>query len=164
MRYIELTQNQKVAVDDDLYEWLNQWKWYFRKRSGARAGGDVVRTLHGYDKNGHAKAQTLYMVSLICPVPTGFVVDHADGDPLNNQRHNLRRSTYRNNNVNAGVRRNNKTGIKGVYWHEAKQAYVVQLMVAGKKKWIGQSKNLETASKMSAAAIRRYHGSFARAG
>lgn len=162
MKQINLTQGQVTQVDDDLYDWLNQWKWYYRKRTGKRTGGDVVRSLHGYDDEGHVKTKTLYMSNLLLPVPPGFVVDHADCNPLNNQRSNLRRATYRNNNTNSTVRKNNKLGVKGVYWHEAKQRYVVQLSMNGKKKWIGNYKSLEEARKVSEQALKKHHGKFAR--
>lgn len=162
MRQINLTQGHVTLVDDDLYDWLNQWKWYFRKRTGNRPGGDVIRTAHGYNSEGHVKSKTMYMSNHILPLPPGFVVDHADCNPLNNQRSNLRRATQRNNIVNSPARSNNKTGVKGVYWHKAKQRYVVQTTVNGKKKWIGDFKTLKEASKASALALKKYHGKFAR--
>lgn len=162
MKYIQLTQGQQTMVDDDLYEWLNQWKWYYRKRMDKRKGGDAVRTLHGYDENGRNKARTVYMAAMILPVPDGFVIDHADVNSLNNQRSNLRKATNRKNLLNSKVRQNNKVGIKGVYWHEAKQRYVVQLSIEGKKKWIGDFKELANAAEASELAIKKYHGDFGR--
>lgn len=162
MKYIELSQDKRALVDDDLHQHLSQWKWYYRKRSGTRQGGDAVRTLHGYDKDGHTQTKTLYMVSLIQPTPPGFMVDHKDCNPLNNQRSNLRLATNKNNIINSKARTNNKTGVKGVYWHEAKQRFVVQLSVDGKKKWIGDFKTLPEAAKASEAAIKKYHGVFAK--
>lgn len=28
MKFIELTQGKRVMVDDEDFEWLNQWKWH----------------------------------------------------------------------------------------------------------------------------------------
>lgn len=162
MKQIELTQGQVALVDDDLYDWLNQWKWYFRKRSGKRKGGDAVRTLHGYDESGHVKNYTLYMASIICPVAPGMVLDHKDCNPLNNQRSNLRQATYRGNVLNSRARQNNKTGVKGVHWSEPKQRYIVQATVNGKRKWIGAYKNLEEAAKVSERTIKELYGKYAR--
>lgn len=130
MKYIQLTQGMQTAVDDDLYDWLNQWKWRYAKRVGGRKGGDVVRTLHGYDNDGINKVVILKMASILCPVAPGFVVDHIDRDPLNNQRSNLRRATYRMNVLNTSARSNNRTGEKHIHWAHAKQRYVVQLPVS----------------------------------
>jgi hypothetical protein len=135
MKYIQLTQGQQTSVDDDLYYHLNQWKWYYRKRSGNRASGDVVRTLHGINSRGIQFTQTLYMTSLICPVPKGYLVDHIDRDPTNNQRHNLRTATPSINVMNAGARINNKLKEKNIHWAHAKQRYIVQVRVDGKRVW-----------------------------
>lgn len=162
MKYIELTQGMRTMVDDDLFDWLNQIKWYYRKRSGTRPGGDVVHTMHGYDDDHHVKSQTLYMAALILPVPPGFVVDHSDCNPLNNQRSNLRRATNRQNVLNAGRRSTNSTGVKGVHWSESKQRFVAQTSVDGKKKWIGDFRILDDAAKAYADFVVRVHGPFAR--
>lgn len=43
------------------------------------------------------------------------VLDHEDGDKLNNRLFNLRETTYTGNNQNACRRHDNKSGITGVY-------------------------------------------------
>lgn len=135
MKYIQLTQGQQTMVDDDLYDWLNQWKWYYRKRWN-RPAGDAVRTLHGKNKEGINFSQTLYMATLVCPVPKGYVVDHIDQNPMNNQRSNLRQATYSLNNSNSGVRVNNKVGEKNIHWAHDKQRYVVQVRIGkGQRVW-----------------------------
>jgi hypothetical protein len=35
MRFIQLSQNKETAVDDEDFEWLSQWKWYY---SSAESG------------------------------------------------------------------------------------------------------------------------------
>lgn len=162
MKYIELTQGQQTMVDDDLYEWLNQWKWFYHKRSGNRLGGDAVRTAHGIDANGHDTIETVYMSHMILPVPKGFMVDHADVEPLNNQRHNLRKARIMQNIRNSKVRANSKTGVKGVHWNERKQAFIAQIGVNYKKIWLGQYKNIEEAKKAYDKASKKYHGKFGR--
>lgn len=46
--------------------------------------------------------------------PDGMVVDHIDGNTLNNLRTNLRICTHSQNLKNAAVRSTNRTGFKGV--------------------------------------------------
>lgn len=162
MKYIQLTQGQQTMVDDDLYDWLNQWKWHYRKRSGNRKGGDAVRTAHGIDKDGHDKVETVYMAHTILPVPTGFMVDHADVNPLNNQRNNLRKGRAVHNNRNSRVRVNNTLGVKGVHWSERKQQYIAQISVDYKKIWLGGYKTVEEAKKAYEEGVKKYHGKFGR--
>lgn len=48
-------------------------------------------------------------------IPTGMIVDHIDGDSLNNTISNLRITTRAKNNRNASLRSDNTTGICGVW-------------------------------------------------
>lgn len=42
------------------------------------------------------------------------ILDHIDGNPLNNKIDNLREATYSNNNCNSKIQKNNKLGHKGI--------------------------------------------------
>lgn len=48
------------------------------------------------------------------------VVDHIDGCIWNNAIENLRSTDRTGNTWNAKIRKDNKTGIKGVYWHKGR--------------------------------------------
>lgn len=94
MKKIPLTQGKFALVDDEDFERLNQWKWQF-------TGGYVRRTVyHGTDENGKRIREVVWMHKLVVSCPPNFVVDHKDGNPLNNQKENLRICTGRENLYN----------------------------------------------------------------
>lgn len=52
-------------------------------------------------------------------------IDHIDGNALNNRIDNLRIVTYAENNRNASLRKDNKSGFSGIYFSKKLQKWVV---------------------------------------
>ncbi len=94
----------------------------------------------------------------------GFVVDHINGDPLDNRRRNLRYCTQAQNNMNnSGHRRSTRTSdYKGVHYRKATGRWLACIRTGGKLKHIGSyASELEAARAYNAAALAR-HGEYAR--
>jgi hypothetical protein len=109
---IPLTQGQFALVDDDDFEWLSRYKW------AAYCALKRTHKKHCYyayrgTRNGD-KVQSHFMHRVILNAPTGVLVDHRDGNGLNNQRANLRLCTRTQNIHNTATQRNSKSGLKGV--------------------------------------------------
>lgn len=115
--------------------WVNKYRWYKHR---------VVWVL----TNG--------------PIPNGHVVDHIDGDVLNNSLSNLRLATMSQNAMNCR-RRSDKSGTlpKGVCWIASKGRYASQLKVDGKR-YQKLSKTLEEAVQWLKDKRHELHGEFAR--
>jgi len=86
------------------------WNWY-RSLLGGRvfaAGGR--KTLYAKCKI-NDKVVFFHRVVL----PTDIIIDHIDGNGLNNTISNLREATNKQNIANSGKRINNNSGFKGVH-------------------------------------------------
>ena len=75
MKEIQLIPNKVALVDDEDYEYLNQWKWRTRKC--------------GYTYYAVCKG-VVFMHREIMYISKGIIIDHKDRNGLNNQRENLK--------------------------------------------------------------------------
>lgn len=119
MKIIELkNSNLKTIVDDEDYMEYNNITWSFHKALGVYSSRKTICYLH----------------RLIMNAPKGLVVDHIDGNKLNNQKNNLRICTQGNNSKNQKKPKNNSSGYKGVML----DSWAVSQNL--KKKWIARIK------------------------
>ena len=69
-----------------------------------------------------------------------MVTDHIDGNPLNNQRDNLRICSSRENNQNhrhKSATRNYSSKYPGVYWHKRAEKWMAYIKINKKRKHLG---------------------------
>ena len=97
---ILLTKNKVAIVDDEDYEWLNQWKWKYHKDN------------YGYRTVKYNKS--IFMHRIINKTPDGLFTDHINREGLDNRKCNLRTVTRNQNIFNSKPRKNNTSGYKGV--------------------------------------------------
>lgn len=155
MAIIKLTQGKEAIVDDELFAWLNRWKWYYKKQPDGD-GGYACRNEYV------PKHRTLRMHAVINQTPLGMRTDHINGNKLDNRQSNLRTATSIQNARNTTrPHKNNTSGHKGIYWHKRDKAWRVQLTVNYKKLFIGNYTELEEAIKARDAAYKKYHGGWA---
>ncbi len=89
-------------------------------------------------------------------------LDHVNGNRSDNRLSNIREATRGNNRANSGVGKNNKSGLKGAYWHVAAQRWSSSITVDGSKRWLGLFDTAEAAHAAYASAAKTFHGTFAR--
>jgi hypothetical protein len=90
------------------------------------------------------------------------IVDHKDNNQLNNDIDNLRGATHAENRQNAKLRKDNKSGTKGISWDKTHKHWKVQINKDSKAICIGNFEDLELAELVAVMAREKYHGKFAR--
>lgn len=153
MKSIQLSRGAVILVDDDDYHWLSQWTWRLQTGRGKRY---AVR-----QEGSKRKRRTILMHRELLRWEIGgtnILVDHRDGNGLNNQRGNLRLATYAQNLANSIRKRTKFRGVaktKGTKW----LAYIGG---TGGRRHIGTfASEIEAARAYDEAAAARY-GEFAR--
>lgn len=116
--------------------------------------------LFGQDIRAHRLAYYLYYGN--DPGPNN-IVDHIDGNSLNNKIDNLRIATESENSQNRKKGSNNTTGFKGVYESgEISSPYWARINVEGKSIYLGSFKTKELAASAYKKASIEHHGNFRR--
>lgn len=150
-----------TLVDDDVYEWASGMQWCAHE---TRDGRYEVRASFG--KGSPWPGARLHRLIMGVWDPR-ICVDHIDGNPLNNQRSNLRIANITQNNWNARKRRTNcgkepASKYKGVVWDARKQKWRVRFWANGQYIQVGRFKDEEEAARAYNEVARRIAGEFAR--
>lgn len=87
-------------------------------------------------------------------------VDHIDGDVKNNKIENLRDVTQAENNRNAKLRSDNKSGEQGVHWNKDRQKWVA--VVGNQYLGLFSTKALAVTARRSAASEFGFHENHGR--
>lgn len=87
--------------------------------------------------------------------------EHANKNPLDNRKENLRKATAKENNRNRGKRSDNKSGITGVWWDKKINKWRAYIRVDGTLLTLGYFKGRDDAAKTRLNAEKKYFGEFA---
>ena len=93
--------------------------------------------------------------------PDSFI-DHIDGDRSNNLISNLRLATSSQNNRNVKLRKDNKSGFKGVCFSKDKRKFVSKISIDGKQVFLGHFDTAELAYQAYCNASKKHHKEFSR--
>lgn len=92
------------------------------------------------------------------------LIDHIDGNPLNNRIENLREATVAQNMMNSKLFLNNTSGAKGVEWSKRLKKWTVRIQIDGKRKYFGSYYDIQVAKFVAETMRHKYHGKFANHG
>lgn len=139
MKKIYLSNGGYTIVDDDMYDVLSKYKWKCQK-------GYATRNAYmGKNKEGEYIYKTISIHSIVLPGKKGFVTDHINRDRLDNRRSNLRLCTNSQNTFNQSPRKDNSTGVRGVFFDRRNNVYYSQITVNRKVYNLGNFKSLAEA-------------------
>lgn len=147
---INLSKNLKAIIDEEDYELVSLYKWHV--------------TSHKYAGHTPAPGKCIYMHRLILNVKKGEVVDHINGNTLDNRKSNLRICKQNKNVKNRKKSSLNKTGYKGTFKvnKNLKKDYTAQIQVDSKRIHLGYFATvIEAAEAYNEAAI-KYFGEYAQ--
>lgn len=145
MPEIQLTKGKVSTVSQQDYDELSKYSWYAKKDRNVWYACTVIG---GKEVRMHRKIMGI-----------GSMIDHINGDGLDNRRENLRACSNQQNQQNQH-NRINKTGFKGVYVSGDK--YIAQIRANGKQLHLGRFMRAEEAAIAYDQAARKYFGSFAQ--
>ena len=132
MKKIFLTQGQFTIVDDEDYEWLNQYSWhayynidndsYYARRAGKLPNDKIRmhRQILGLDYGDKRQG------------------DHIHHDTLDNRRSELRIVTCRENGSNRKNKNSCTSQYVGVYFESARGKWKAGILVNNHRKFLGR--------------------------
>ena len=147
-KQIPLTQGQFTIVDNELYEWLSQYKWYALLNEKVQG----FYAMRGQREKGSGKLHLISMAREILGLAYGDKrqADHINHNTLDNQILNLRVVTSQQNHFN-------RKNPKGFYWHNTNKKYLAQIKLNGKKIHLGYFHTAEEAHNSYLKAKEHYH-------
>jgi hypothetical protein len=155
---IEQVRNH-LSYDPD----TGEFTWLVQRRNKALVGSRAGRTL----KSGY-RSLKLFNVEIMAhrvafAVMTGrwprHLIDHINGNPLDNRWCNLREATNSQNQANRSVVLS-RSGILGVTWHKQSRKWQAAIKQNGKNKHLGLFDDIDEAANAYKRAALDLYGSY----
>lgn len=136
-----------ILVDDCDFDYLNQFRWH-------------LNTVIGYVTS-WIDGKNQYIHQIIMGKKPGMVLDHINGNKLDNRRCNLRFCTTKENVRNTKKSKNNTSGFNGVSYRKLRKDYRAYIMVDRKQINLGHYKTFDEALSARLKGEKLYFGEFA---
>jgi hypothetical protein len=151
---VPLTQGAFALVDADDATRVLRYRWHLH------SCGYAARARRAEDGPGSGP---MYMHRQILDAPAGMPVRRRPGaSRLDNRRANLRLATLSQSRAGFALRRDNRSGFRGVTWCKRYGTWQAQIQVAGTRHFLGYFESKEEAARVYDIAAREAFGEFAQ--
>lgn len=152
MREIPVSGGDVALVDDDLFDHLSKFSWSASRRptvTYAVTWPTSERCIRMHQ-----------MVMELSGVRVDVMIDHRNGNGLDNRRENIRPATGSQNMMNREHRKG-RSGYRGV-WQTKEGRWAAFICVNRKRTYLGRFDTAEKAAEAYDIAAKQLHGEFAR--
>lgn len=141
---INLTSNKTAIIDDSDYAEISSMKWSFDGRYAQHV------------KN----RKKIYLHRLIMGAKRFQIIDHKNGNKLDNRKCNLRFATKSQNCMNS-IKKNKLKKYKGVWWDKSRSKWCAEIMMNYKKIYIGRFDSEDDAARQYDEKAKDVFGEYA---
>lgn len=120
----------EMLIDLDDVEFVSEYRWSI-DGNGYAVSNILKKTLH----------------TILVKGGKSEVIDHRNQNKLDNRKFNLRIASKSLNSINSKMNKNNKTGVKGVFFYKRKNKFIAYLTLNKKRIDFGYFENIEDAIK-----------------
>lgn len=151
MKEIKLFSGDVSLVDDEDFQNVSSYKFYKSNK------GYAYRNVYVDKKN-----TIVYLHREVISAPKGTIVDHINGNKLDNRKSNLRLVTARENQFNKRkTTKETSSKYKGVCWIQKTNSWLSSIRVDGVRTNLGYYETEDAAAIAYNEKVKQYHGEFA---
>lgn len=149
--YILLSDGSIAVCDGCFYERVKTHNWSIS---------------HGYayftDNNTSPRRTEKLHNFILNHTPSDVIIDHINGNKLDNRLVNLRFVSYKENIRNSSSKNNSTSGFKGVSWDSSRNKWIASIQHGGKTHHIGRFDNEEECARAYDKECMRVYGRYAK--
>lgn len=138
------SKGEEFYFDLEDYDKIKDYTWYINKN------GYVIKS---------NPSERLHRI-IMNVSDNNIYVDHIHHKKYDNRKSELRLVTNSQNQMNKDIPSQNTSGYKGISWHKNKKAWIAQIGLNGKLKYLGIFKNIDDAIEARTKAEKLYFGEY----
>lgn len=144
----ESVEIARTKIDLDDIDKVKECKWHLND--------------NGYVRGNVGNERMEYLHRFLLNIQDNVIIDHINGNPLDNRKCNLRIATPTQNNMNMKKRSDNISGYKGVGWQKKRNKWRARITINKKTIELGHFNTIEEAIKARQKAEEEYFGEYNR--